>query len=130
MKATKGAHVGAIKAMVMDSMMPITKPPMSGVSADPNRPIMTAAKMTPTQVNIWEGAKVNIKATQTPAQAASPAHKPASQMLKRFALIPKAVAISGSSAHARTDLPTSVFFSNHHTKPASNKDKQKVMVSE
>ena len=49
MNATKGAQVGAIKAWVMDSLMPIAKPPSKGVTAEPKRPIMTTAKTTPTQ---------------------------------------------------------------------------------
>jgi hypothetical protein len=49
---TKGAQVGAIKAMVIDSLIPITSPAISGAQADANLPIITTAKITPIQANI------------------------------------------------------------------------------
>jgi hypothetical protein len=51
-KETKGAQVGAIKAMVMDSLIPMTKPAMSGAQAEANLPIMTTAKITPIHAKI------------------------------------------------------------------------------
>ena len=68
----------AVIAMVMDSLIPTTRPAKSGAQAEAKRPIITTAKMTPIQAKICDGAKVKVRATQTPAQAAKPAHTPAS----------------------------------------------------
>ena len=48
-KETRGAQVGAVKAIVKDSLKPMNKPASKGTQADPNRPIITVANTTPTQ---------------------------------------------------------------------------------
>jgi len=44
---TTGAHAGAVTAIVIASLTPITMPAASGPSARPGPPIMTTAKITP-----------------------------------------------------------------------------------
>ena len=105
---TKGAQVGAIKAMVIDSLTPMTSPAIKGAQAEANLPIMTTAKITPIQAKICDGARVNVKATQTPAQQAKAAHAPDKARDNLEALMPKARAMSGSSALALKALPMSV----------------------
>ena len=51
-KETSGAQVGAIKAMVIDSLTPITSPAIKGAQAEASLPIMTTAKITPIQAKI------------------------------------------------------------------------------
>ena len=46
----EGAHDGAVIAMVTDSLTPMTMPAMSGPSARPNPPSITAANTTPIHV--------------------------------------------------------------------------------
>jgi hypothetical protein len=94
-KDTKGAQVGAVMAMVKDSLIPTTRPAKSGAHAEAKRPIMTTANTTPIQAKICEGAKVKVNATQTPAHAAKPPHTPASPNDNWRALIPKAWAMWG-----------------------------------
>ena len=61
-KDTKGAQVGAVMAMVKDSLIPTTRPAKSGAQAEAKRPIMTTANTTPIQAKICEGAKVKVAA--------------------------------------------------------------------
>jgi hypothetical protein len=44
---TRGAHAGAVRAMVRASLTPITMPAHSGPSGLPSPPMITAAKTTP-----------------------------------------------------------------------------------
>src|SRR5664279_3471496 len=105
---TIGAHDGAVTAIVIASLTPITVPAMRGARARPRPPSITAAKTTPIQAYICEGVSVEPSARQTPATLASAAQVPASSSAFSFWLTPKADAIGASSAAARIALPRSV----------------------
>jgi hypothetical protein len=107
-KETIGAHDGAVTAIVTASLTPISRPATSGPIALPSPPSITAAKTTPIQAYICEGASVAVSAMQTPAIETSAAHVPASSRPLRRWSTPNAAAIGASSAAARSARPRSV----------------------
>src|SRR5450631_3564053 len=62
---TIGAHDGAVTAIVIASLTPISVPAISGPSARPRPPSITAANTTPIHAYICDGASVKLKARQT-----------------------------------------------------------------
>ena len=104
-------------------------PAISGPSARPSPPSITAAKTTPIQAYICEGVEREASARQTPATLASAAQVPASRSASAFWLTPKAEATGASSAAARIALPRSVKRSTAQTANESATASTSVMNS-